>query len=267
MFFSPTNNFSPLSTAITIHWKGYTSQAQVFAVSNKLKLRNSWWSTDGIWAFLAFYFLSCWVYYGWLGLSNKLKLRKSWRAKTLMVFKLLFSLLLSILCLAGSWILLQGCKHPTSLSKQVVTTTFYQTISFITKNQNLPKSSLFKCYDSNLHWWLSPKAFRSQSSANRELSIFRRYDPCVDHKVDPDLHELEGPDGSEEVLLWLVARHILLQRLWALSELKISEYRILIQMWYFGIILVLQLPHVQRNQSSDICCQGYPWQTWRYLPT
>ena len=26
-------------------------------------------------------------------------------------------------------------------------------------------------------------------------------DPCVDHKVDPDLHELKGPDGSEEVLL------------------------------------------------------------------
>ena len=39
------------------------------------------------------------------------------------------------------------------------------------------------CYDPNLHWWLSPKASRSQSSANRELSIFRRDYPAVDHKV------------------------------------------------------------------------------------
>ena len=117
-----------------------------------------------------------------------------------------------------------------------MTTSFYQTILFIAKNQNLPKSSLFKCYDSNLHWWLSPKASRSQSSANRELSIFRRDDPCVDHKIDPDLHELKGPDGSEEVLLWLVARHVLLQRFGALSELKISKYRNLTQMWSFGIV-------------------------------
>ena len=94
----------------------------------------------------------------------------------------LFSLLLSILWLAGSWILLQECKHPTSFFQnklwqhhnKVVTTSFYQTIPFIAKNRNLPKSSLFKCYDSNLHWWLSPKASRSQSSVNRELSIIRR---------------------------------------------------------------------------------------------
>ena len=86
---------------------------------------------------------------------------------------------------------------------------------------------------------MSPKASRSQSSANRELSAFRRDDPCVDRKVDPDLHELEGPDGGEEVLLRLVARHILLQRLGALSELKISKYRILTQMWSFGIVWFL----------------------------
>ena len=90
---------------------------------------------------------------------------------------------------------------------------------------------------------MSPKASRSQSSANRELSIFsifRRDYPCVDHKVDPDLHELEGPDGGEEVLLGLVARHILLQRFGALSELKISKYRILTQMCfleYFGFLV------------------------------
>ena len=83
---------------------------------------------------------------------------------------------------------------------------------------------------------MSPKASRSQSSANRELSIIRRDDPYVGHKVDPDLHELEGPDGGEEVLLGLVARHILLQRLRALSELKISKYRNLTQMWSFGIV-------------------------------
>ena len=191
----------------------------------------------------------------------------------LSLFSFLFSLLLSILWLAGSWILLQECKHPTSFFKiscdNITISCDNNLLSnyFIHQNQNLPESSLFKYYDFNLHWWLSPKAFRSQSSANRELSIFRKDDPCVDHQVDPDLHELEGPDGSEEVLLWLVARHILLQRLWALSELKIWKYRILTQMCCFGIILVFQLPHEQRNQSSDICCQGYPWQTWRYLPT
>ena len=38
------------------------------------------------------------------------------------------------------------------------------------------------------------------------------------------------------MLLRLVARHILLQRFGALSELKISKYRILTQMWSFGIV-------------------------------
>ena len=36
-----------------------------------------------------------------------------------------------------------------------------------------------------------------------------------------DLHQLEGPDGCEEVLLRLVAVHVLLQSLRALRELKI----------------------------------------------
>lgn len=41
------------------------------------------------------------------------------------------------------------------------------------------------------------------------------------------------------MLLRLVARHILLQRFGALSELKISKYRILTQMWSFGIVWFL----------------------------
>ena len=40
------------------------------------------------------------------------------------------------------------------------------------------------------------------------------------------LHELEGPDGGEEVLLRLVARHVLLQSFRALCELQIVfQYR------------------------------------------
>ena len=201
-------------------------------------------------------------------------MKHSW---CLSLFSFLFSLLLSILWLAGSWILLQECKHPTSFFKiscDNITISCDNNLlsNYFIHNQKSEFAKKFSvhmlCYDCHLHWWLSPKASRSQSSANRELPISRRDDPCFDHKVDPDLHELKGPDGSEEVLLWLVARHILLQRLWALSELKISKYRILIQRWSFGIILVFEaIPHEQQSQSSDICCQGYPSRTWRYLPT
>ena len=40
-----------------------------------------------------------------------------------------------------------------------------------------------------------------------------------------NLHELKGPDRCEEVLLRLVARHVLLQGLRALCELKIFHIR------------------------------------------